>query len=355
MIVAIWEDAVGMKEKNRQIIVSGYGSKEKNEIGIAEVTLTAGMEQVLTVLEQEAEFPSFLCNYDNMCFAVEESIDCGVLLCFERLNDTFVLRDRLELDGGLLCHLAYNHFEQTLYGAFYETGHVVAVKVEDFLFKELLNCFVLDKVKYDGVSRAHCCLIEPESKRVLITNIATDRIYIFNTVNGKLEDQKLAYYVQLDEGIGPRHLKFHRNLKFLYLITEYSNEVLLFYYNVKSNILELKQRASILPDGYHNESYGSSLDISRDGRYLYAANRGANTIAVFSIDDKGFINRIQDADCNGNWPRHIALTRDDRALMIANQLSNQIVIQNVDRRTGKLIDVGNVVVPFFEPSFVEEL
>lgn len=345
-----------MKEnRTREILISGYGPGKNNQKSISLYSLTDRFDVLNEIWSDKKEAPSFLCTYHDICFGIRESEQDGSVLVYRRQDDKYILEDELVLDGGALCHVVYQPKNKTLYCSFYETGHIAAIKVENYHFTEISNFYKIQPAEMNGFSRVHCSALEPDGNSIFVTNIALDRIYIFDTENGALKINSNLNYIQLEKGLGPRHIKFHPIQNYLYLITEYSNEILTLLYekNQGTSSLKLLQRISTLPNDFKGKSTGSSLDISKDGRFLYAANRGADTIAVFDINPDGTLTKIQDISCGGNIPRHIALTKDDTGLMIANQKSNEVVILDVDMQNGMLSDVI-VRIPFFEPSFVEE-
>ncbi len=350
-----WEP--NMKDiKKREILVSGYGPGNNNEVSIAMYTMTEHLELQRQEWSDTIVAPTFLCTYQDMCFAIREEKQNGSVLCYQRKDDKYILKDELFLEGGYLCHIVYQPVNKTLYCSFYETGHVAAVKVEHYQFSKVLNFFQIKPEEAFGLTRAHCCALEPDGSRVFTSNIALDRIYIYESKDGILKPDSHCEYLQLEKGIGPRHLKFHPLQNYLYLITEYSNEILTFLYEEENDEpkLTLLQRVTTLPDNFDGMSTGSSMDISKDGRFLYAANRGADTIAVYDINPDGTLNKIQDVSCEGKCPRHISLTKDDYGLMIANQNSDEVVILSADETNGTLSDIVSRI-PFFQPAYMEEL
>jgi 6-phosphogluconolactonase len=345
-----------MDKKKREILISGYGPGIDNQASIALYEITNQLEVTESLWEDTITAPSFLCTYQDMCFAIREEVQKGAVLCYQRKGNEYILRDQLDLEGGYLCHIVYQPLNQTLYCSFYETGHVAAIKVEDYHFAKLLNFFQISPLVDGGLTRAHCCAIEPEGNRILTTNIAHDRIYLYESVDGFLKLDANCEYIQLEKGIGPRHIMFHPIQRFLYLITEYSNEIISFQYEVENGLVKTRliQRVSTLPDNFEGTSYGSSLDISKDGRFVYAANRGADTIAVFCMNQDGTLQKIQDKPCGGKFPRHISLTKDDTGLMIANQESDEVVIYQVDKNMGTMLEIASRI-PFLKPSYIEEI
>lgn len=344
------------EEKRRELLISGYGPGKMQEASIALYGMTSRLEFDEVLWKDTVTAPSFLCTYHDICFGIREEDNSGAVLCYQRLEDEYILKDTLDLEGGALCHIVYQPESQVLYASFYETGHVAAVKVENYHFTAILSFFQIPSDLPDGLTRAHCCALEPDGTRVFTANIALDRIYLYDTIDGALYPNKAQPYVQLDKETGPRHLKFHPLLNYFYLITEYSNEIYTFLYEKIEDEpkFRLLQKLSTLPEGFTGTSSGSGLDISKDGRFLYAANRGADTIAVYDINPDGMLNKIQDISCGGKCPRHIALAKDDGGLIIANQESNEVVIMRADEYNGMLSDIISRT-PFYAPAYIEEL
>ena len=344
-----------MSKKQKELLVSGYGPVNgEPSVKLCKVSEDNKVES--TIWREHIKEPSYLCAWKDMCFGIREEKESGSILCFQRIGETYVLRHELELQGGDLCHILYEPAESVLYCSFYGTGHVAAVKVEDYHFTTVLNFFRLPANPESGIARAHCCEKEPEGSYVLFAGIAQDKIFVFQTEKGRILSEIPSAEICLDTGAGPRHLKFHPILNYLYVITEYSNEIYVYLFEKEEGKPHFTriQVISTLPDMFKGVSYGSSLAISRDGRFLYAANRGADSIAVYDINPDGLLAKKQDISCKGEHPRHIALAKDDECLMIANQKSNQVVLYTVDEMTGKLKDVIQRL-DFYNPSYVEEI
>ncbi len=344
------------QNKERKILISGYGPGDGGQPSVALYGLSDKTDAAMEVWSDTVAAPSYLCTYQDICFAIREEEKDGSVLLYRRDGDTYLLQDELFLKGGGLCHIVYQPTNETLYCSFYATGHIAAVQVKDYHFTKVVSFFQIKPEDGESLTRVHCCTLEPDGSRVLASNIALDRIYLYHSEEGVLVPNTGYEYIQLERGIGPRHLKFHPIQNYLYLITEYSNEILTFLYKVEDDVpqLLLLQRISTLPGGYAGDSTGSAVDISKDGRFLYAANRGADTIAVFEIDTEGILHKIQDASCLGRCPRHIALTKDDAVLMAANQESNEAVMFHIDDNTGKLLEVASRI-PFYKPTYLEEV
>ena len=105
----------------------------------------------------------------------------------------------------------------------------------------------------------------------------------------------------------------------------------------QKGVLTRFQNTSTLPPGFSGENTAATLCVERSGRFLYASNRGADNIAVFSIAAAtGGLTRIQHVSCGGKTPRHIALDPSQRWLIASNQGSATVTVLARNARTGLL-------------------
>lgn len=150
--------------------------------------------------------------------------------------------------------------------------------------------------------------------------------------------------VRLPAGSWPRHVDFHPNGRWLYGLCERGNTVTLFDVDRQRGRLTLKQRLSSLPDGATTPSEASEIEVHPSGRFLYAANRGHDSIAVFHIHPAdGTLTAAGWVPCGGTTPRFTTLSPDGRRFYSANETSDTICIFDVHPGTGMLQETGQVV------------
>jgi 6-phosphogluconolactonase len=190
-------------------------------------------------------------------------------------------------------------------------------------------------------------LLNNEQDELITINIALDQILCYQLTQGV---PSLANIIPMPKDVGPRHAIYSADEAYLYVITEYSNEIFVY----ENETRELLQRISTLRSEYRGISNCSTLCTSKDGKYLYAANRGADTITQFSVTSGGRLNFLQDYSCGGKHPRHMILTKKGDLLIICNQHSNHVVAYIVEEVSGRL---GEKVfeLEFLSPSGVLEV
>ena len=331
------------------LIASGYGNEEEGTIGYYEVNEEGKIQ--LDTLYSGHENPSFVGQVGNKLAVIQEKGDEAIVSIHGRDGAKLKLMDTVTLPGTDLCHIAYAKRWSILLGACYGTGHVFALKVEESGKLEVLS-FLKQEPNKEGVSRAHCMVPSPKEDYAYGINIASDQIVCYKLDEKGITMNEGFPYLQLPIGEGPRHMKWHPTLEVAYIITEYSNRLFVLKGGKEDGSLEIIQTIDLLKE-QQGESYGATISINHERTMLYAANRGMDTITQMSIEADGKLVYVQETSAYGCWPRHIALTHDDKYLLIANQKSGKVAMVEVDSKSGEL---GNLIeeIEFPQVSFVEE-
>lgn len=187
-------------------------------------------------------------------------------------------------------------------------------------------------------AHAHSSVFEPETNRIFVADLGTDKIYIYHLDKGshKLKKAAPVSEIKLPSGSGPRHMVFNDSKKLLYIACELSNTVSVADLS-KADNHPVIATLSTLPNDYNEVSYVADIHMSKDGRFLYVSNRGLNTIAIFSVDPKdGKLELISQESTRGIYPRNFAFSPDEDFLLVANQKSQNIVAFKRNSETGEL-------------------
>src|SRR5690606_30384083 len=152
----------------------------------------------------------------------------------------------------------------------------------------------------------------------------------------------LSDSVSLKPGSGPRHLAFNPNGIFFYVLHELDATLSVFsYINGK---IEQVQQTTIQPNHFTGKNGAAHIEVTKDGKYLYATNRGdANTISVFKVHSNGRVNLVQEVSVQGDGPRNFTIGPKGNFLLVANQYTNDVIIYKRDKTTGMLTDTGKCI------------
>ena len=142
-------------------------------------------------------------------------------------------------------------------------------------------------------------------------------------------------------GAGPRHLVFDTTGRHLYVINEMQSTVVTYAYDAATGTLSALQIVSALPKGFARTSEAAEIEMHSSGKFLFASNRGDDSIAVFAVDGKdGRLTPVEIVSTGGKTPRNFALDPTGAWLLAANQDSDNIVVFRVDPSTGHLTRSG---------------
>ena len=190
---------------------------------------------------------------------------------------------------------------------------------------------------------AHSIFVTPNNQHAFAPDLGLDKIkiYAIDHDSGKLSEQRPG---EVEPGSGPRHLDFHPNGRYAYVITEMGNTITVFDYDADAGTLNATQAISTLPEGYAETSHTADIHIHPNGKFLYGSNRGHDSIAVYAIDpNNGQLETVEIVATGGNGPRNFGLDPTGTYLIAGNHGSNDIFTFAVDGDTGKLTPTGHRV------------
>lgn len=192
-------------------------------------------------------------------------------------------------------------------------------------------------------SKPHFNPFDPSGRFVIVPDKGLDRVFSFRFEGGVLQPAS-APFVVTREGAGPRHLAFHPRRPLAYVVNELDSTVTSYRYRPETGALEPLQILSTLPPSFTGNSRAAGIMVDREGRTLYASNRGHDSIAVFRIDEADGLLAFAGADPSlGRTPRFFTLSPDGRLLYALNEETDSIITFRVDRSTGGLTATGQSV------------
>lgn len=194
---------------------------------------------------------------------------------------------------------------------------------------------------------AHQVLADPSGAWVLSVDLGTDsvRVCALDPGTGAL---RLHSEAALRPGSGPRHLAFHPAGAHAYVLNELEPTVTVCRWDAATGVLEPLGETPVLPDDAAGaaRSYPSEVVVSHDGRFLWTASRGHDSISVLTLDPAGEKPVLAAAvGCGGRWPRDLTLDPSGQWLYVANEHSGNVSWFAVDAETGVPAHAGSIEVP----------
>ena len=193
-------------------------------------------------------------------------------------------------------------------------------------------------------SHVHSAVFSPQNDYLFLPDLGADKIrcYRFDESQKQPLVETKVPFTKTDLEAGPRHFTFHPNQKFGYCIEEMAGAISV--YDYQDGTLKPIQRINTHPDNIKDGFESSDIHISPDGKFLYATNRGKeNNIAIFSIDENGFLKNIGYQSTLGKHPRIFAIDESGKFLVATNVLTGNVVVFKRNPLTGLLKKVGKEV------------
>jgi 6-phosphogluconolactonase len=191
---------------------------------------------------------------------------------------------------------------------------------------------------------AHWFATDPANQFALAADLGTDQIviYRFDAATGKLAPNDPPF-TKVVGGMGPRHLVFHPNGRWLYGTAELSNEVVALRWDAGKGRATQFQAVKTLAEGFKLPSTTAEIAVRADGKFLYASNRGEDSIVVYAIDaTTGELSLRQRVSSGGKVPRYFTFDPTNQWFIVSNQDSGNVVVFSVDASTGELAQKGAV-------------
>ena len=192
---------------------------------------------------------------------------------------------------------------------------------------------------------AHWIETTANNRFALVADLGLDEVlvYRFDPSQGTLTPNSPSF-VKVEAGVGPRHIAIGKNQNFIYTVNELKSSITSFTYDPATGVLKSVQTISTLPQGFSGENDAAEIHIHPNGKFLYASNRGDDSIAAFSIDPlTGHLKSIGHFPTRGKTPRNFEIDPTGSRLFVANQDSNNIVVFRVDGETGLLTATADVL------------
>ncbi len=295
-------------------------------------------------LVARTENPSYLAlDESKQCMYVVNEVGEGKISSF-RWDDQLGLFEFVtsrSSEGSYPCYVSLDQSGSLISFANYGTGNVGFYAVENGNIERAMGLYQHEGEPGSDLKRqekAHAHYSGFSHGYAFAADLGIDEIVAYRIEEGQVTGMKTA--IRMESGDGPRHLAFHPLRNFVFVINELSNTVVSMSANYETGRLEAIDRKSTLPEDFDGQSYCADIHISADGMYLYASNRGHNSIATFQVSDTGELTFSGTVGVEGDWPRNFTLSPDGKWLIVANQRSGNVTVFSIGEN-GKPAYTGN--------------
>jgi 6-phosphogluconolactonase len=346
--------------KGQYIAYVGTYTAKTSSKGIYAYRFDAEKGQLTSIgVAAETADPSFLAVHPNgkYLYAVNEISTFnggagGAVSAFSIVAKTGALQllDQVPTRGAGPCHVSVDKNGAYVLVANYDGGSIASFAVHEDGSLGTASGFVQhsgsgpDKERQEG-PHAHWIGTSPDNRFALAVDLGLDQVIVYGFDSSKgIFTPMLSGFAKVKPGAGPRHLAFHPNGKFAYLLSEMDSSVTVFSYQAKNGAFSSLETISAVPKDYAGRKEAAEIAVHPSGKFLYTSNRGHDSIAIFEISAaKGTLKLLGQVLSGGQTPRHFAIDPTGSYLLAENQESNNIVVFHIDPATGNLTPTGQTI------------
>jgi 6-phosphogluconolactonase len=331
--------------------------RQAGGLSIYDVDRETGDVTLLSVSDA-VDNPSFLAvNPARRLLAATSEVDEGSLVVFDMDPESGHVREtgRQPSLGAQPCHVSFDRTGAFLIVSNFGADRPGAAAVAVFAAERALRP-ALSHVVHSGSGavhphpdgpHAHCAVASLDNRFILVTDYGADRIYLYPFDERRGELGETADVLILPPGSAPRTIAISPDGDAGYVTAELASRILTFRIDTQRGRLSLTGSAPTRP-ARQIANYPAEIRISADGRYLFATNRGDETVAIFEVEGDA-PKLAATLQTGGRWPRCLALSDDGRSLVVANQHSGEIVAFSSKDRT---FSTGKIIARHLAPAFV---
>lgn len=346
-------------QSSKEIVYVGtYSVRGSKGVYVFEFDRKAGtMKPVQTIFNGKG--PSFLAIHPSgkYLYSVNEAVEAGPskvgavsAYAIEGTTGELTFLNGQSSLGNGPCYVSIDQTGKTAFAANYGGGSlaVLPIKADGALgvaSDSVQNAGSGPNVKRQESSHVHSATVAPDNRYVYVADLGTDKLHILEIdANKSTVKPARTPFVTVKPGSGPRHMAFHPNGKYAYLVEELTSSVAVFGRNAKTGALTLlTDGVKTLPADFTAENTSADIHIDPSGKFLYQSNRGRNALAIFAIGANGQLTLLGDEPTRGKTPRNFMIDPKGDFIFITHQDSDNITIFKRNKQTGKLTYTGQSV------------
>lgn len=252
------------------------------------------------------------------------------------------------INGMRGCYLSTDYDDKFLFVAGYHDAKVTVLRLNQNgsigeITEEIFHKGLGSIAERNFRPHINCVKMTRDNKFLCAADLGMDHVIVYNLNHstGKLHQVDI---IRSEQESAPRHLKFSKDGKFLYIVHELKNYIDVYTYSLDEHenpVFEKIQNISTVNEYHAGGSAASALNFSADFNYLCSSNAGDNSVILYHIDKKsGLLSKILCLPVSGDYPKDAVLFPDNRHLVSLNHESNSMTFFNVDLEKGTLVMNG---------------
>lgn len=251
------------------------------------------------------------------------------------------------INGMRGCYLSTDYNDKFLFVAGYHDGKITVLRLRDDggigeITDEIFHKGLGSIAERNFRPHVNCVKMTRDNKYLCAADLGMDHVKVYRLDHEK-GTLKLADVIRSEQESAPRHLKFSKDGRFLYIVHELKNYIDVYTYEEKNNnpYFEKIQTIPTVNDYHAGGTAASALNFSNDYKYIISSNAGDNSVIVYNIDSKtGMLSKILCLPVSGDYPKDAALFPDNKHLVSLNHESNTMTFFKVDLKKGTLVMNG---------------
>lgn len=322
---------------NEKFYLGTYTKRDSQ--GVYSVVLNKEKQQLEELkLELKLENPTYLSfsKKNHLLFAVgKDSESAGFTVNTTLSSPVERVANYFDQDA-VPCYIRYNEETGDVLTANYHGGFI-----EVYHYDSSSHAIEkIDKKVHSGSSihknqagpHVHFTDYTPDGKWIVVCDLGLDTVFTYQRSKTSLKE--VAQY-KTKAGSGPRHIAFHKTLPVAYLICELDATVEILSYDKEKGTFSNLDKIALTTE--NQQAWGGAIHLSKDGKFLYASNRGYDALYTFSINaTNGLLTLVQTIDSYGSVPRDFHLSKDEEYLIVGHQESDNLTLFKRNTENGKL-------------------
>jgi 6-phosphogluconolactonase len=326
------------------VFISGYSSS----ITASSISNQGTLQTLSTSTGPSA--PSFLAFHPslNILYALDENKNTVSSYSINNVTGSLSFINQVSSGGQGPAYVSAHKNGRLVFAANYGNGNLGVINIDSTGKLGAVTTVIAG-------AHAHMAVVDPSGKYLFVPCLGANNVSQFVILDNGTVVRNAIGAMATPSGSGPRHLEFHPSKDIAYLINEVGSTVMTLAFNPSAGTFSIIQTLSNIPSNFTNTNTGAEIHVTPNGRYVYASNRGHNSLAIYSVQSDGTLQSLgwETGGNSINTPRDFTIDATGKFILVANQNANTVTGFSINQ-DGSLTKLYNNMVNVTQPSFVGE-